>query len=169
MSMPIFSRLLHFKAGGFDTTEFGIRVASVALAGGSMTFAAVMIADSERQPRVTGVEYLSIFSKPALLAAQRAQQQQASEPQIVVAEKTEPEIDYTPIGTVPDDKRAETPINGFKLLEASGDSALIRGPRGSSMRVWKGDVIDGVGRVVSIEKRGDRWAVVTSNGLITQK
>jgi hypothetical protein len=165
--MPIFSRLIHAMASGFDPTELGIRVASLALAGGSMTFAAVMIADQDRQPRVSGVEYLSIFSKPALLAQQRQQQQQ--EQMQVAASAKAPEIDYTPIGTVPDEKRNATPITTFRLVDASGDSALIRGPRGGMLRVWKGDVVDGVGRVVAIEKRGDRWAVVTTNGVIMQK
>jgi len=169
MSLTIFSRFMHWKSGGFDATELGIRVASLALAGGSMTFAAVMIADSERQPRVSGVEYLSIFSKPALLAQQRVQQQQDEVQIAAAAAPKAPEIDYTPIGAVPDAKRADTAIPGYRLMEATSESALIRSPRGSVIRVWKGDIVDGVGRVISIERRGDGWSVVTTNGQIPQK
>jgi len=59
-----------------------------------------------------------------------------------------------------------TVLKQWRVREVLNGIALLEGPRGL-LGVSRGQVIPGVGRVESIERRGNRWVVATSKGLIT--
>ncbi len=136
----------------FDVAELGLKFTGVALAGGSIAFAAHMMGNPSDQPRITGVEHLAIYAKPARRTAQ-----QPDPPRLGV--------DTMPVGSI----RKSAPsavLAGYELLEASPDWALLRLPEGRITRVPRGGRIGGLGSVVSIEKRGENWALVTEKGVI---
>lgn len=92
-------------------------------------------------------------------------------------------VDTTPTGTVPtpfptaqrDRATRESgldrydskggPLPGFTLRTVFDGKALIES-RSSLSVVKPGSVLDGAGRVLSIERRGGTWVVVTDKGLI---
>jgi hypothetical protein len=57
-------------------------------------------------------------------------------------------------------------IESWELMEVLDGSATLAGPRGI-VEVSSGDVVPGLGRVESISRRGGRWVVSTSRGIIT--
>jgi hypothetical protein len=59
------------------------------------------------------------------------------------------------------------PIPGFVLRDVYQGIALVEG-RGGYREVRVGEPIPGAGKVEAIEKRGRRWVVVTSQGLIPE-
>jgi hypothetical protein len=59
------------------------------------------------------------------------------------------------------------PIPGFVLRDVYQGIALVEG-HGGYREVQVGEGIPGAGKVESIERRGRRWVVVTTQGLITQ-
>jgi hypothetical protein len=61
----------------------------------------------------------------------------------------------------------KAPIQGWVLREVYGGIALVEG-RGGYREVQVGEAIPGAGKVEAIEKRGRRWVVVTSQGLIAE-
>jgi|tagenome__1003787_1003787.scaffolds.fasta_scaffold20686232_1 hypothetical protein len=56
-------------------------------------------------------------------------------------------------------------IPNWVVREVVGGKAILQGPRGV-IRVSRGDLVPGVGRVHSIERQGGRWIVATKNGVI---
>jgi hypothetical protein len=56
-------------------------------------------------------------------------------------------------------------IPNWVVREVVGGKAILQGPRGV-LRVSRGDLVPGVGRVESIERQGGRWIVGTKNGVI---
>ena len=61
----------------------------------------------------------------------------------------------------------KAPIPGWVLRDVYDGVALVEG-RGGYREIQVGEAIPGVGRVESIERRGRRWVVVTSQGLIAE-
>jgi hypothetical protein len=59
-------------------------------------------------------------------------------------------------------------IPNWILREVIDGTAILQGPRGI-IEVSTGDLIPGVGRVQSIAKRGGRWMVATSKGVISAR
>ena len=57
-------------------------------------------------------------------------------------------------------------IGSWEVMEVVEGTATLVGPRGI-IEVSNGDVGPGVGRVQSISRRGGRWVVATSKGVIT--
>lgn len=141
--------------------EFFLRSAGIVLAISATAFAAQMISTPDRVPTFAGAEHLSIFSRPSVLAARRDLENGA----LFAARKNG--VDYTPVGAL-DDRTAPVNLAQYSLIEANQTHALIRDPRGSIVRVMRGDVVAGVGRIDSIERHGKRWAVVTTNGIIVE-
>lgn len=140
-----------------DPGETLVRSAGVVLAVASTGFAAYMIADTERQPQFAGLEHLAIYARPNMSAATRRTQTQ-------LAADQQNKVDYTPVGSI-SEPRQEQPVPGFVLLGVNSGTALVRAPT-AIIRVAQGDIVQGLGRVVSIERRGDKWVVVTPSGLI---
>jgi hypothetical protein len=59
-----------------------------------------------------------------------------------------------------------TTIEGWKVREVLGETAVLEGPNGI-LRVASGDTVPGLGKVDSIVLWGSRWIVATSRGLIS--
>jgi len=59
-----------------------------------------------------------------------------------------------------------TPVDGWVLHEVSDGIALIESRSRRLVEVGPGEMVPGVGRVESIERRGKSWVVVTSKGVI---
>jgi hypothetical protein len=59
-------------------------------------------------------------------------------------------------------------IPNWILREVIDGTAILQGPRGI-IEVSPGDLIPGVGRVQSIAKKGGRWIVATSKGVISAR
>jgi hypothetical protein len=60
----------------------------------------------------------------------------------------------------------DTPVDGWVLHEVSDGIALIESRSRRLIEVGPGEMVPGVGRVEAIERRGKRWVVVTSKGVI---
>lgn len=143
--------------------ERALHVATIALAVGATAFAAEMISVSDRIPTFAGAEHLMIFARPSAVAARRNQEN----PALVVANKNG--IDYNPVGGVGKiPAPARSGLIDYKLIEADQNWALIRDPRGSLMRVSKGEFVAGLGKIEDIVRKNERWAVVTPRGVIAE-
>jgi hypothetical protein len=57
-------------------------------------------------------------------------------------------------------------IENWSIREVVDGMAVLAGPEGL-IGVFSGDVVPGVGRVQSISRRGGRWVVATTRGVIT--
>lgn len=149
--------------GQTPVAERALHVATVALAVGATAFAAQMISASDRVPTFAGAEHLMIFARPSTVAARRNQEN----PALVVANKNG--IDYSPVGGVgKSPEPARSGLIDYKLIEADENWALIRDPRGSIMRVSKGEFVKGLGKIEDIVRQNNRWAVVTPRGVIAE-
>jgi hypothetical protein len=138
-----------------DVGETVVRSLGVGMAVASTAFAAYMIADVDRKPEFAGLEHLSIYSRPSVLAARRAQTEVAD---------ARSKVDFTPVGSIGDAK-SEPTLPGYAMLEMRGGSALIQTPN-AIIRISPGDVVAGLGRITSFERRGEKWVVVTPSGII---
>jgi hypothetical protein len=58
------------------------------------------------------------------------------------------------------------PVAGWVLHEVNGGTALIESRNRRLVEVAAGEMVPGVGRVQAIERRGKRWVVVTTKGVI---
>jgi hypothetical protein len=153
--------------------ETVVRSVGIGLAVASTAFAGYMISDTERRPQFAGIEHLSIYSRPATLAAQRAQTQVAqaqpqpqapSRSQTQMQMQAQAKVDYAPVGSI-GESRQEPTIPGFRLLEVRGGAALLETPN-AIVRVSPGDVVAGLGRITAFERRGDKWVLVTPSGIV---
>ena len=90
-------------------------------------------------------------------------------------------VDFTPTGSIapaaddvvapksaprsePDGKS----LPAFNLRDVFDGQALVES-RSSISVVKPGSMLDGAGEVLSIEKRGEHWVVLTANGIIAQR
>ncbi len=84
-------------------------------------------------------------------------------------------VDFTPTGSLtpgadraPGEGRTSAgnhPLPNFTLRDVFDGKALVES-RTSLSVVRPGSVLEGAGQVLSIEKRGERWVVLTQNGVI---
>ena len=135
--------------------EMVVQSLGLVLATVSATFATYMISNTDREPEFAGLEHLAIFSRPASsrVAAR------------LIASREQQEVDFTPVGSISGRGRKSSG-QGFDLLGFSSGKAVIQGPGTKISLVSQGDIIEGLGRVIAIERRGEKWVVVTSGGLI---
>ena len=87
-------------------------------------------------------------------------------------------VDFTPTGSIasagaPVQPKEAQHSNGmalpaFNLRDVFDGQALVES-RSSVSVVRPGSVLDGAGEVLSIEKRGEHWVVLTANGIIAQR
>jgi hypothetical protein len=66
---------------------------------------------------------------------------------------------------VPAAETRPTTIEGWKVLDVRGGTAVLEGPDGVRMAT-RGDTVPGIGRIDSIVRWGNRWIVATASGLI---
>jgi hypothetical protein len=140
-------------ARGFG--EIAVRTAGVGLAVVSTAFAAYMISDAERQPQFAGLEHLAIYSRPTVLAAKRFQTQMADQ---------RGKVDFTPVGSIAE-PQSDASVPGFSLLSVRSGVALLQTPN-AIIKVSPGDLVEGLGRVTALERRGDKWSLVTTGGVV---
>ncbi len=102
-------------------------------------------------------------------------------PKPVAGSEPATEVDFTTTGTVPLGKNrnaetvlpvgqlvtpaASTPLPSFVLRDVFDGKALVESPRALSL-VGPGTVLEGAGEVLSIERRGAGWVVLTTKGQI---
>lgn len=100
----------------------------------------------------------------------------------VGAETAPPDaVDFTPTGSIapaaggPAAPRSAPPagqdgrsLSAFNLRDVFDGQALVES-RSSISVVKPGSMLDGAGEVLSIEKRGEHWVVLTANGIIAQR
>jgi hypothetical protein len=184
----------------------------VLIALSSLAFAGYMVADTGRQPRIAGMEYLGIFGRPnhsvaavaedrpviAVMAAASnaavrsvdstptgsiAQNIGADRSAATVALATPGaaarSVDPTPTGSISDRAGAGRPANlivtpmrsvesslppsPYKLLDVLNGEALVQTDVGLR-HVRAGDLLPDLGRINSIERRGDHWVLLTQSG-----
>ncbi|WP_159725952.1 hypothetical protein [Methylosinus sp. Ce-a6] len=135
--------------------EAAVRTVGVGLAVVSTAFAAYMISDAERQPQFAGLEHLAIYSRPTAIAAKRMQTQIADQ---------RGKVDFTPVGSI-GESQSEAGVPGFSLLSVRAGVALLQTPK-AIVKVSPGDLVEGLGRVTALERRGEKWALVTTGGVI---
>lgn len=143
-------------------SEYVLRSVGLLLAVASTAFAAHMIGNADRKPEFAGIEHLAIFSRPSIMASRRVKGDRR------LSASRDHGIDYAPVGALSAGDEAFG-ASSFYVLEASPQSALIRGPRGEILRVMKGDILAGVGRIDAIVRRRGRWTVLTADGVIVER
>lgn len=166
------------EIGAGSNVDRALAVCGVLIAFSSLAFAGYMLADADGPPRIAGPEYLSIFARPShsiVAAQQRIAPIAAEAPTRLTAEA----IDPTPTGSISNkiasgqpvnlimtpmrDLEAKAPYASYTLLDVSNGEALIQSDIGfRSVRV--GDVLPDIGRINAIERRGDRWILLSQKG-----
>ena len=144
----------------------------VAMAFCSVVFAGYMIADTDRRPYFPGLEYLAIFSQPS----HGRPVQVAAHPAPMLARlETEGDsgVDPTPTGSIGRPSRAEPPDAAglppprYRIVSSNGEAAWLESELGFR-QIKPGEVLSGFGRVLAIERRNGRWALIADNGSILQ-
>lgn len=135
--------------------EMAVGTAGVGLALVSTAFAAYMISDAERQPQFAGLEHLAIYSRPTVIAAKRIQTQVADQ---------RGKVDFTPVGSI-GEPQSEASVPGYSLLSVRSGVALLQTPN-AIVKVSPGDLVEGLGRVTALERRGENWALMTTGGVV---
>ncbi len=153
-------------------SRFGLNSIADGVLGGVGACAAVICASfaiymsAHPQPTFNGLDHLMIFAQPSY---------QEPTPVAEAAPADRNGIDYTTTGTI----RAANPppaidpvvpvLSDYRLHYIRDGEALVVGKDESVYRVGLGTMVPGVGRVISIERRGDQWVVVTPRGLIVAR
>jgi hypothetical protein len=166
------------------TTDHGLIAAGVAAAISSAAFATFMISQNSRPDMLKGAEYPGIFA-PALRARSHQLQRQANNPDgRPINYRT---IDYNVTGSISmgDAGRAaqNTPPasnidgsaasagastnNTYVLRFVHKEAALLQSDRGFYV-ARRGMMLPGAGKVLSIEKLGDTWILVTATRIFTE-
>ncbi len=166
------------------TIDHGLAAAGVAAAIGSAVFAGYMITHENNQPTFGGAEHLRLFAQPFGQGPRRLSIRESRGAGRVV--------DYNATGSIrrsgfansggdedqggasvasADGKNQaslrDRVIEGYVVRFVHKGSAIVQGPKGS-YAVAPGVALPNAGRVLSIQKRGNRWIVVTARGLITE-
>jgi hypothetical protein len=173
------------RASSVDVALAGF---GVMIALSSLAFAGYMVADGGGSPRIAGMEYFSVFASPGrpLAAAEKRPLVIALTPSPAPA-STPPStppiaaraIDLTPTGSISERPAAGRPVSvvaapiraidppppasPYKLLDVLNGEALIQTDVGLR-HVRAGDLLPDLGRVNSIEKKGDHWVLLTQSG-----
>jgi hypothetical protein len=172
------------KPGPRSNIDIALAACGVAIALSSMGFAGYMVADVDRPPRIAGLEYLSVFAKPNHALASDESVAPAAPARVAISAAA-PAIDLTPTGSIADKGGAGRPINliltpdlvlppprggdlkpsamPYKLLDVANGEALIQSDIGFR-HVRAGDTLPDLGRINTIERRGDHWVLLTQNG-----
>jgi len=155
-----------------------LAASGVAIACSTLAFAGYMVSDSDRPPRIAGMEYLKIFARPSHTPVATARLEAPAAAQ-ASNEPATPLIDPTPTGSILERAASGQPINlvltpirdvapatppsPYRILEVAKGEALIANQTGSR-RVRAGDIVPDLGRVNAIERRGDHWVLLIQNG-----
>jgi len=173
--------------------DFALVGAGAAMAIGSIVFAGDMLLQDNRAPRINGMQYLAIFAKPrGSPPPALAQSPPAAANPSVAASAVDmaptgsttrgpaAASDMAPTGSIvrgaadapdmaPTGSIAHGPAGGstsagpYRIVAVEPGMAWLSD--GSEIRAVKpGEVVPGLGRVGSIERRDGRWALVAESG-----
>ena len=156
-----------------STVDKAIVSAGIGTAAVSASFAAFMLTTDHSRPNFNGIEHLMLFAQPL-----------HGQPSPLVAKdqttRPSPGVDYSATGVIPrrgqgasdarDTPKANVPetepvIKGYVLEQADLGVAIVQ-RHNSSFRIRPGAYLPGAGRIIAIEQRGDKWVVVTTQGVI---
>jgi hypothetical protein len=151
------------------TFDIGLGVAGVGAALASAAFAFVMLEADIKTPIFGGAEYLLLFTRPI----------QSADTRQIVTRASNRDIDMTPTasigagGRVPAEPtlgegegfEPRTLLKDYKLQTVRGGVAIIQGPLGQ-FSVESGSLLPNGDRIISIDRRGGKWVVVTTSGII---
>jgi hypothetical protein len=152
----------------------------VTIAGASASFAAYMIVTAPGPgPGSKDFGVFAHFDRRNIQPTATAAVLPQSTPPLDVALAPPPAggIDPEPTGSIkpdgaPDDRMstvprtaATTPLRDFVVRDVFGNKALIEHRQKLSL-VRPGSILDGAGKVLAIERRGDSWVVTTAAGVI---
>jgi hypothetical protein len=161
------------KFNVISSVDKAIVSAGVGTAAASAGFAIFMLSTDHSHPSFNGIEHLMLFAQPL---------HGRPSPLIAKDQTTGPApgVDYSATGVIPrrgqdaSDARDTSPlkvpetepvIKAYVLEQADFGVAVVQG-RGSAYRIRPGGYLPGAGRIISIEQRGDKWVVVTTQGVI---
>jgi hypothetical protein len=181
-------RVVAKRAGDFTLVGAGL-----AMAIGSLAFAGAMQFQDNRTPRINGMQYLAIFAKPrggsspvpaASPPAAAAVRVAAGAPDMAptgsIAHSPADAHDAVPaastahapadaLDTAPTGSIGHGPAGGppaaepYRIVAAEPGMAWLS--NGLEVRAVKpGEVVPSLGRIGSIERRGERWALVADSG-----
>jgi hypothetical protein len=172
------------KRKPFLTSERGLGLAGVVLAAASGSFAAYMISDTTRQPRISGAEYFSVFAK--LTPSGKGNPTGPTRPQLPESEADElktasiapketprpgPAVAAKAVAALPDPfafaPSSVPTVREYVLRSVTRGVALVDSAQGLR-EVRPGTVLPFAGLVTSIEQRDGRWIVVTARGVIRE-
>lgn len=179
-------------AGMWRTGEWVWGGVGLGAAGLSACFAAYMLAYGPAEGSIRSLGDFGIFARmrpssrvadtrvdPVLRAASRRSTTDGADlPPALTASAP---VDFSPTGSVigkadgVDAKatmaagmslqNSDRPLPAFILRDVFDGRALVETPRTITL-VSKGSMLDGAGEVLSIERRGNQWTVITSAGVI---
>jgi hypothetical protein len=159
-----------------SSVDKAIVSAGVGTAAASAGFAVFMLSTDHSHPSFNGIEHLMLFAQPL----------HGRPSPLVAKDQTTgpaPGVDYSATGVIPrrgqaasdprDTARPAMPetepvIKTYVLEQADFGVAVVQG-RGSAYRIRPGAYLPGAGRIISIEQRGDKWVVVTTQGVIESR
>jgi hypothetical protein len=166
------------------TLDHGLAAAGVAAAIGSAVFAGYMMTHENNPPIFGGVEHLRLFAQPLSPGWRRTSfgdgrgggrpvdynatgsiRRGGSAAAGDVESKGEGFVESTD-GKIQAARRGMV-IEGYVVRFVHKGLAIVQGPKGS-YAVAPGVTLPNAGRVLSIQKRGNRWVVVTAQGLIRE-
>lgn len=157
-----------------STADKALASAGVGTAAASVGFAIFMFSTDHSHPNFNGVEHLMLFAQPL---------HGRPSPLVEKDQTTGPAasgVDYSATGVIPrrgrgaavarDAPKANVPetepvIRTYVLEQADFGVAIVQG-HGSAYRIRPGGYLPGAGRIISIEQRGEKWVVVTTQGVI---
>jgi hypothetical protein len=157
------------KKPDFSMADLALKGAGLGCAFASVWFATHMLTHQGGAPRVNAIEDFAIFAQPnrlhAVEAAVRAEILESD------ARKTDRAIaiDMTPVGVMrPGSRQPGTPRRDLRILELSGEGALIETEEGYR-RVKVGDEIPDIGKIISIRSMGHYWVLAASLRSVAQE
>jgi hypothetical protein len=149
--------------------DLALKGTGLACAIGSVWFATYMLTHQGGAPRVNAIEDFAIFAQPnrlhAVEAAVRAEGIESDARKIGRAIA----LDMTPVGvTRPESRQPGAPRRDLRILELSGEGALIETAEGYR-RVKVGDEIPDIGKIISIRSMGRYWVLAASLRSVAQE
>ncbi len=117
----------------------------------------------EDKPAAAATESATSVQRPSERTdAKTARAAKDESAKLANAKNESSKIDMTPVQTI---APAAKVVNGYRVRDVFQGAALIESDSGM-IGVEPGEVVPGVGRVISIKERAGRWIVVTESGEI---
>jgi hypothetical protein len=166
------------------TIDYGLIAAGVAAAIGSVAFATFMISQNSRPEMLTGIEYHGNFASTLRARSHQSQVHVNNQDSQSIEHRA---IDYNVTGSISTGgvgkavqntasasnfdgiaaSVGDSTNNTYVLRFVHKDSALLQNDRGFYV-ARRGTILPGAGKVLSIERLGDKWILVTATQIFTE-